>query len=252
MNSMLIYPAGHTKACSYASDILKASGIQSVDHPAPEITHLLLDVPSLDIHGNLRDGSSLERLLEQLPPTVTVIGGNLQHPLLAGYRILDLLQDAEYLAENAAITAECALQTAMPQMNRTLRDSSVLILGWGRIGKCLGQILNAIGATVIIAVRKHSDRAMIRALGMQAVDYAEAPAMLPQIHLLFNTVPQPTLSTTDLNRNRNCLKIELASSNGLNADGVVTARGLPGLCAPESSGRLIAKRIIAHYREDLL
>ncbi len=244
MKDTLIFSAGSTKACHYARQFLSDSGLKFVDHPTPEITHLLLDVPALDSTGNLRGGGPVENILERLPCRICVVGGNLNHPALDSYCTMDLLKDAEYTARNAAITAQCALQAAMPLLDTTLSDTPTLIIGWGRIGKCLGHILRSLGTDVTVAARKEADRAMLKALGYGAVDIPEIPRILPNFRLLCNTVPFPILSVEELVLCRNGVKLELASQDGLAGADVVIARGLPGLYAPESSGRLIADTIL--------
>lgn len=246
---MLVYPVGNTEACRYASVFLKQAGVGLVDHPAPEVTHLLLDVPSFGADGRLRGGGELKRILEMLPSDIVVVGGNLMHPALEGYQVIDLLKDAQYLAVNAAITADCALQVAAPLLTTTFADSPALIIGWGRIGKCLGQLLRAVGADVTIAARKETDRAMIRALGFAAVDTGGISDLLSKYRLLFNTVPELILHKGELRGCRNCVKIDLASKPGINGDDVVWARGLPGIHAPESSGRLIAETFLRSCKE---
>ena len=249
MGNMLVYPVGSTDACRYAADILKQDGIRLVDHPSPEVTHLLLDVPSFGADGMLRGGGDLKRILAMLPADVMVVGGNLAHPALLGHPKIDLLKDAQYLAVNAGITADCALQVAAPLLTTTFADSPSLIVGWGRIGKCLGKLLKAVGSDVTIAARKDTDRAMIRALGYHAVDISEISNGLPQCRLLFNTAPEMVLSTEQLAVCKQCVKIDLASKPGMAGDDVVWARGLPGIHAPESSGRLIAETFIRLYKE---
>ena len=244
MGNVLVYPAGNTAACGYASAFLEQKGVQLLDHPAPEVTHLLLDVPSFGPDGMLRCGRDLKSVLEMLPGNITVAGGNLKHPSLAGYRTIDLLKDAQYLAVNAAITADCALQVAAPLLTTTFAESPALILGWGRIGKCLGHLLKAIGANVTIAARKEADRAMVRALGFTAVDIGEIPQVLAGFRLIFNTVPEMMLHKEQMKLCRKCVKIDLASKPGMDAEDVVWARGLPGIHAPESSGRLIAETFL--------
>lgn len=250
MAKILIYPAGSTAACQYAATFLHKHNIPLVDHPTPEVTHLLLDVPSFAPDGNLRGGGSVERLLEMLPPDVTVVGGNLIHPALEEYRAVDLLKDESYLAMNAAITADCALQVAMPLLHGTLADSPALIIGWGRIGKCLARMLKALGCHVTVAARKERDRTMLRALQYKAVDMAQLTATLPKYRLIFNTAPQPILSAQQLAKNPDCAKIDLASRRGLEGEDVVWARGLPGIHAPESSGKLIAETLIHYIKEE--
>lgn len=251
MKDILFFPVGTTQACNYASDFLRQYGISLTDHPTPEVTHLLLDVPSFDPKGNLRDGTSAKAILERIPPSVTVVGGNLTHPVLNGYKCLDLLNDAFYLAQNASITAECAVQAAAPHLATTWSDTPTLIIGWGRIGKCLSLLLHKMGADVTVAVKKEADLAMVRALQMQSTPIEEIDAAPSKYRLLFNTVPESIISEEELSRFQNCVKIELASKPGLEGSGIVHAKGLPGIYAPESSGKLITSTIMRLLKEDL-
>ena len=244
MKNMLLYPVGTTEACHYAARYLDRAGIPLTDHPSPEVTHLLLDVPSFGPDGTLRGGGDLHSLLRMLPPDISVAGGNLQHPALEVKNRIDLLQDPYYLARNAAITAECALQVAYPRMAFTLDSAPCLVIGWGRIGKCLGKLLKSIGANVTVAARRETDRAMLEALGYEAVEIAALPARLPQYRLIFNTAPTLILNKEQLSLCKDCLKIDLASTPGLEGEDVITAKGLPGVYAPETSGKLIAHTLM--------
>ena len=250
MKHILIYPIGSTDACSFAVAYLKKAGFSLTDHPSPEVTHLLLDIPSFRSDGFLRDGASLPAMLERLPAGITIVGGNLEHPGLAEYSLLDLLRDAEYLARNAAITAECALRIAAFRLTTILADTPALIIGWGRIGKCLAKLLSGLGCPVTIAARNPSDRAMARALGWAAVDISGIPPLLSGIGVIFNTVPAPILGKDTLDTHEKCVKIDMASIPGLEGQDVIRARGLPGLYAPESSGGLIAETIARYLREE--
>lgn len=243
MERTVIYPVGSTEAIRYAVRFLSGAGITLVDHPTPDATHLLLDVPAFGPNGALRSGGNVEKILEMLPENITIIGGNLNHPALTGYRTIDLLQDAQYLAQNAAITAHCAVKVALPYLGITLPHCGVLVIGWGRIGKVLGQLLRALGADVTIAARKEADRAMIRALGYRTADTYNLYSILGDFRLIYNTVPEPVLSK-DAPFRKGCIKIELASRRGIEGDDVIQAKGLPGVHAPETSGKLIADTII--------
>ena len=249
---MAIYCAGSTKACQYAAKFLQGSGHRIVDAPCEEVTHLLLDVPSFGAKGLLRSGEAVDGILSSLPETVTVWGGNLHHALLEGYRKMDLLQDASYLAENAYITAECALDVALPYLDITIRNCPVLIIGWGRIGKCLGRLLKNMGAEVTISARKETDRAMIQALGYTAMDTGSIKA-LDTFRLIFNTVPETVLTREQMALcNDKCVKIDLASKLGMEDEDAVVARGLPGIHFPESSGKLIAATILRLCGEEMI
>lgn len=246
MNDILLYPIGNTDAIRYAVHYLKMNkGITLIDHPAPEVTHLLLDVPSFRPDGKLRSGEDLRFHLERLPPHVKVAGGNLAHPELIEYATVDFLKHEPYLAKNAAITADCALQVAAPLLTTTYADTPTLVIGWGRIGKCLARMLKALGSDVSVAARKEADRAMLQALGYRMVNFEEP---LFRYKLIFNTVPAPVFSR-EIAGCRDCVKIDLASVDALSGDDVIRARGLPGTMAPESSGRLIADTFLRYCKE---
>ena len=246
MNSVLLYPIGTTQAVRHAVSLLHKKGIPLIDHPAPEITHLLLDVPSFTADGSLRSGGAVEHHLERLPQDITVVGGNLQYPALSGYRTVDFLQDPLYLSRNAAITADCAIRVAAQTLKTTFADTPVLVIGWGRIGKCLAKMLKNLGCDVAVAARKESDRAMLIALGYRAVNYDTS---LKPYRLIINTVPAPVFSR-EITLCANCVKIELASSPGLTGEDVISAKGLPGIHTPESSGRLIAETFLRLCKEE--
>lgn len=236
MPKPLIYPIGTTDACRHAAAILAKSGIPIIDHPSPEVTHLLLDI---------RPGIDPAHTLRMLPSNVTVIGGNLNLP---EYCTWDFLKDECYLAQNAAITAHCALKLALNHIQATLTDTPTLILGWGRIGKCLAAMLKALGCPITVAARKETDRAMLQALGYNTQDTANLK--LKDIRLLFNTAPEPILTEEALLPYPSLVKIELASKPGISGTDVIIARGLPGIHAPVSSGNLIAKTILRYLKEE--
>lgn len=250
MKKRLLYCAGNTRACRYAEEMLTNAGVAFTDHPSPDVTYLLLDVPSFDSSGNLRGGQDANALLSMLPEDICVIGGKLNQPVLSGYTTLDLLTKEDYLSANAAITAHCALKVAAPYLQTTFSDTQTLIVGWGRIGKCLAELLQGLHCPVTVAARKEKDQCMLRALGYSAVDMTEIPRILEDTRLLFNTVPQPVIAKEVLSSAGHCVQIELASQPGLSGPHVIPALGLPGVYAPESSGRLIAQTLLCHWKEE--
>lgn len=248
MPSVLIYPVGTTPACRCAVKHLQSRGIALTDHPTPEITHLMLDVPSFSPDGALRGGGSPEDLLRMLPGDITVIGGNLTLPCLRPYQKLDLLQMESYLAQNATITAHCALTIAASRLQTCLYDTPTLIIGWGRIGKCLARMLRSLDTPVTVAARREESRAALHSLGYRAISLEELEKYLPSQRLLINTAPEPILGPQALDACPDCLALDLASKKGLDAANVLWARGLPGIHAPESSGRLIAETILREVK----
>ncbi len=245
MNGILICAAGYTPAMRYTCAFLQARGIQIIEKPTKDVTHLLLPVPAFEPDGRIRGGGILEHILHDLPDHVTVVGGGLNHPALHTYEKIDLLGQPDFVARNAAITAECALQVAAGALPTVFEGQQILILGWGRIGKCLAQKLHALGAKVTVAARKPADRAMLRALGYGAEDIAALGGQLCRYRLIFNTVPYPVLNEAQaVLCEPDCVKIELASKSGIAGADVLQALGLPGRMAPETAGNLIAATLI--------
>ena len=239
---MGLYCAGTTEAAGFAFEYLQSLGVPSAE--ASGAREVLLDVPSFRDEGHLKSGEPVEEALARFPADAIFYGGTLSLPR----KTVDFLEDPFYLAKNAAITADCALELAGPELRHQWFDTPVLVIGWGRIGKCLAVKLKALEADVTVAARKAQDRAMLSALGYHAEDIQHLSQSAPHFRVIFNTVPAPVLTEYTLSRNPGCLKMDLASIRGLEGPGVIWARGLPGKYAPEASGKLIAETYLRKER----
>ena len=187
-----IWVQGTTPSHKVACEVLRESGFQLTETPSQEIQGVFLDIPSFR--------SSVftpTELLHLLPNGAAVIGGGLSSLIGLGHPLLDLLEDADFTAQNADITARCAIRLASDQLDITFRNLPVLILGWGRIGKILARLLQALDAKVWVYARKEADRAMLRALLAEVycapfpliagihpsqTDGAQAPGTMQQTH----------------------------------------------------------------------
>lgn len=224
-------------AIRYAAEYLQDLGIHITDRCAPDVTHLLLPVPSFS-----KGDEYLAHLLSGLPDDLIIAGGNLDSPLLAGHRPVDFLQDPYYLADNAKITAQCAMDILDNQVGSDFTGKQVLVTGWGRISKCLFPLLKEQGAEVTIAARKASDLAMAGALGARSIHCNDATEETHRYDVIVNTVPH--MLFPDIRVKENAVLLELASKAGMSGSNIIDGRGLPGKMAPERSGALIAKTFI--------
>lgn len=240
MDNRVFCTAGFSPALEYTKKILLHTGFRFTDTPGAEVTHLLLPIPSFSPDGQVRGGGNLDEISSKLSPDAMIIGGNIGET--PG---LDLLKDPFYVMQNAALTADCAIRFAASRLDIVWKGCKVLILGWGRIGKCLSRLLQAMGVDVTATARKETDRALAAALGFHTVPITELDTLLSQQDIIFNTVPALILSEaqTDMCRS-DCLLIELASKPGMLGKQVIPALGLPGKMVPKSSGKLIAETII--------
>ena len=239
MGRTVFYCGGSTGACVAAKKRLMQQGLEFSESPGPEVTDLLLDIPSLRSDGKLRSGLYKETVLQQLPDRIRIWGGKLKD-FGEQYQLQDLLEDPVYLSGNAAITADCALRLTGPRLNTTWEDCRVLIIGWGRIGKNLCRMLRALGAQVTVCARKPRDRALLSS--------CHFPVLKPEdldgrgFDVIFNTAPAAVMEESQLG---DCpLPVDLASQPGLLGRTVIRANGLPGKYAPVSSGKLIADTIL--------
>lgn len=246
MPQIRIFPLGVTQALSHTAQILQRRGFSVASAPGPDVTHLLLDIPSLRPLPH----PELHSALEQMSPDCTILGGKLDHPVFQGHPCIDLLKREDYLAPNAAITAHCALSAALPRIKTVLPDTKALIIGWGRIGKCLARLLRNLDCPVTVALRSDQDRNLLTALGYRAIPIHQIQP--GEYDLIFNTVPQPLLSAAALDVHPETLILDLASAPGLSGANVKPERGLPGRLAPQSSGALIAQTVITILKEDSL
>lgn len=204
-----------------------------------------------------------EELLVSLWPGQLLIGGKLGRDLSMGalsqgLQVADIMQRRGFTVGNAALTAEGAVEKLMASSPRSLWGSRSLVTGWGRIAKILSLRLYALGSRVTVAARKEGDRAMARALGLEALDFPELPEAMDGFDFIVNTVPEQVLAEQELSRiRRDALLLELASAPGgfdqhraeelgLKA---LAAPGLPGLCAPYTAAELMRDTIYSIIRE---
>ena len=224
MRTATIFPMDSSPALSFAVRALEQAGIP-VGSELSSATHVLYPVPTK---------------AENVPDGVTVIGGNLDF-LPDTCPKIDLLQDVQYVSENAYLTADCTLRLLGDRLDVAFRQCPILVIGWGRIGKCLASILKALEADVTVAVRKPSDLGMLAALGYKAV--AVSDIQPEQYRAVVNTAPAIVWE-----QDGDYLQIDLASQRGLLGETVIWARGLPGKMLPESSGALIAQAVMRNWK----
>lgn len=238
MEEKSIYIAGESQALIYAAVELNRSGVPFTSDP-DEAQILLYDIPTPAF------------LKDEIPMQPTIIGGNLDF-LGEGYRTVDLLKDPWYLAHNALLTAQAAAGILLPKLECSFPDAPTLILGWGRIGKCLDQLLRQVGIPVSVYARKPADQAMLSALGYTAVSREDISRRLDKYKCIINTAPAEILTAQEEAMiQKDCIQIDLATIRGLHSSNVMHARGLPGKYKAEASGKLIAQTILRCKQEVL-
>ena len=224
---------------------------------AVQAEHIILPLPLSKEEGILNgEGEPLPLpiLFSRLRPEQCILAGQVkpgeqEEASRHGLRIKDYFLREELTVSNAAATAECAIQSAMERLERTLWGQEVLVLGFGRIGKLLSFRLQGLGCRVTATARKPSDLAWIRAYGYRALETGRLTGCLSPFGVVFNTVPAPVLDDTLLAQlPPGCLCVDLASKNGIDP-AAAEDLGIPFLWARFLPGRLAPRTAAAAIRE---
>lgn len=178
--------------------------------------------------------------------------------LFSGNKIYDCYSREDFQLLNAVPTAEGIAEIALRELPITVKGAKIFVLGFGRTGKAIGELLKAMGADVIIGARRASVLAEAEKPGFGTVNISDDFDIPSKIRMAVNTVPARILSEKHLKQLKGCLYAEAASAPygtdlekargaGVNT---VLASGLPGKIAPESAGEIIAETIINTIKED--
>ncbi len=225
----------------------------------PYADYVLMPAPYKDDEGYIKMPFSDVRItLSEICPhigagTCIVFGGEDEESKklfdTCGLYSFDLLKDEAYAVRNAYITAQAAAMIALKTIEKALSDCSVLICGYGRIGKSLARILKVYNCKITVSARKEKDLEWIKSEGFEAVNTCGISGIIGEKDIIFNTVPFRIIGEKELA----CVKrgaciIELASKpHGIDMDEakrrgieVLLELGLPGRCFPESAAGAVA------------
>ena len=236
------------QACVYAADCVVL--------PTPAQTGGFLNAPLS------AECLSMDALIGALWPGQLLCGGKLSDDccraaLREKLHVADIMGRPDFVAGNAALTAEGAISLLMAESERSLRDSRALVLGFGRIGKPLALSLAALGAQTSVAARGGADRALAGVLGLNALEYCQLEGLIGDFDFIVNTVPAAVLSEAALCCvSPEAVLLELASPPGgfdrRLAENIglrtLSAPGLPGRYAPYSAALLIRAAVYGAIR----
>lgn len=188
--------------------------------------------------------------LFELGKDTLFLGGGLP---LRGENLIDYSEQEDFLLRNAVPTAEGALALAMQMLGTTLWGSEITLLGYGRIGSYLSNLLHWLGAKVTVVARSAKSRTLAEISGVCAVDFCDCLSPLSCADIVFNTIPSRVLGEKELSAMaKGTIVIDLASLPG----GVdekdctnhkillVRAMGLPGKVAPKTAGKAIFETVL--------
>jgi len=173
--------------------------------------------------------------------------------VLRNIKIYDFFDMEEVAVLNGVPTAEGAIQTAMEESTRTIFGSTALVMGYGRCGKILANMLKGIGARVSVTYRRESDRAYISAYGYNPIALKEAVSYIDSFNFIFNTIPALVIDKNMLKKiKRDTVIIDIAQAPGgtdfsyardLNIKALYCP-GLPGRVAPYTAAEVLKGAVI--------
>jgi dipicolinate synthase subunit A len=161
--------------------------------------------------------------------------------------VVPLLEDENFVYNNAVITAEIAVAQAILDHPKALCDITAAVTGGGRIALSTVDKLIKLGCKKVLCFARNPKQ-LDRASYLGAYAY-ELPIgdRLSGVDIVFNTIPAPVIANEELlNLPKGAILYELASSSGFDLAFAVTsgidsrsALGLPGKFAPMSAASLI-------------
>ena len=158
----------------------------------------------------------------------------------------------EFLIYNAHLTAEALIAIIINNLPISISEGKFLILGYGRIGKALCDMLKSMGGIVVSCARKASDFAIMRKKGIEGIETCNVNK-ITGFNAVINTIPfKVTNEEFYKNMNSDCVIMDASSSPGyidtetakkygLNT---ISAFGLPGKISPQSAGKMIITTVI--------
>ena len=184
-----------------------------------------------------------------------VLGGACDDTLISGYglprwfceaaaangaEVLDLEEDEDFLLENADLTALCAMGVFLGTAGRAPRDTSVGIVGYGRIGKRLTNLFLYLGARVRVYTTRENMRIDLCEYGVATALSCES-ADLSGLDLLINTAPAVIFRPESIPEGLRI--IDLASGNNFHGIEVEKYPSVPAKMLPYSAGRAWGRAI---------
>ncbi len=128
---------------------------------------------------------------------------------------IDILKKESFVKKNAFATAEGTIKIIMDNIITTILDSKIMIIGYGRIGTYLGDMLKNLGADVTVCARRNEVLDSASQRDLKTVNIKDVEKIIQNQDIIVNTVPAIVLDKNILKKvNKNCIIIDVASNPG--------------------------------------
>lgn len=189
----------------------------------------------------------IEEIIKYSDNTKLVFAGGFNKDIKASFdkkkiQTFDFLKDEQLTLLNAELTAQGAVNILCNHLKSALSEKNILVLGYGRIAKCLIKILSSYRANLCVGARKKSDLTRARISGVHSkeinrIDFSD-------YDIIINTVPAKIIDEETISENEKVTFLDLALFLSLESDNYIIAKAVPGKFAPESAGKYLAEYMI--------
>lgn len=234
-NMITIHSYEQGKRSEACTEYLKAAL-----HPNQVERIILLPIPTTrDKRTVLNTNVCINEVLDEVVSGTVISGYGLEEAFTVGAqrrggRVIDLERDEEFLGENAQLTAMCTLGILLGSIDRSLKDLTVGVVGYGRIGRRLTNILLYLGAGVRVFTSREGTRVDLSEYGVASAA-SSVNADLGGLDILINTAPAPIFPPEGIPKGLRI--IDLASGDNFHGIEVEKYPSVPARMFPVSAGR---------------
>ena len=164
---------------------------------------------------------------------------------VVGGALYDSGLDEDFLCKNAELTARGALGYILTHSKSDLADTSVGVVGYGRIGIRLVRWLLPFGTRITVFTNRQSVALELCEMGISA-SVLDDGCDLSSLDLLINTAPARQLDESKIPEHTEI--IDLASGSIFEPSGrLIKLASIPDAFYPLSAGRLYAEAILGAF-----
>ena len=127
-------------------------------------------------------------LIKELEKDKIFFGGMMKNTAF-GIATYDYYENEELKIFNAIPTAEGALSIALNESTETLNGCKTAVIGYGRIGKILGNMLKSLDSDITVLHRSNKDDAWCSAFGISSANIRDIKSVLKEKKIIFSRFP---------------------------------------------------------------
>ncbi|MCJ7839690.1 dipicolinic acid synthetase subunit A [Lederbergia sp. NSJ-179] len=205
-----------------------------------------------------------EQTLQETPSHCKIYSG-ISNPYLdklvkkADRELIQLFKRDDVAIYNSIPTVEGTVMMAIQNTDITIHQSSVAVLGLGRVGMSVARTFSLLGANVKVGARSLAHLARITEMGLKPFHLENLKDEVKDLDICINTIPHLVLTAGIIaGMPTNTLIIDLASKPGGTDFRYAEKRGvkallapsLPGIVAPKTAGQILANILSQLLSED--